>query len=140
MPAVPLDRKLYAAVKRRADEVFSKRTFGASGGAAPSAYKSGWIVKTYKTEGGRYAGGHDAASGLSRWFREKWIDVNRRAGGSYKSCGRRRASSGGKYPLCRPSRRVSAQTPRTLQELSRRQLSRARKTKRAHPDRHASFS
>jgi hypothetical protein len=43
---VPLDEKLYQQVKKMADIIFVK----------PSAYKSGWIVKTYKKQGGEYSG------------------------------------------------------------------------------------
>ena len=35
----PTDKKLYARVKKQADTVYSK----------PSAYKSGYIVKEYKS-------------------------------------------------------------------------------------------
>lgn len=42
-----LDIKLYEKVKKEADKVFSK----------PSAYKSAWIVKTYKDRGGKYKKG-----------------------------------------------------------------------------------
>ena len=43
MPIV-IDKELYDLVKQKADEVYKK----------PSAYKSGYIVKTYKQLGGRY--------------------------------------------------------------------------------------
>jgi len=42
----PKDPSLYEKVKKEADEKYSK----------PSAYKSGWIVKTYKDRGGTYSG------------------------------------------------------------------------------------
>jgi len=132
----PLDKELYAQVKREADQVFQK----------PGAYKSGWIVKSYKARGGRYrasAGRRKGSEGLSRWFREEWVDLNRpRADGSYEPCGRRSAratKSPGPYPLCRPSKRVSRRTPALAGELSRRRLSRAREAKREHPERRVSF-
>jgi len=43
---VPLNQHLYSRIKAEADAAFSK----------PSAYKSGWIVKTYKDRGGTYMG------------------------------------------------------------------------------------
>ena len=94
----PLQSRLYRDVKARADAVYAK----------PSAYKSAWIVKTYKSLGGEYEGRPPSRrSGLRRWFREEWVDLNRPRGrgGSYARCGRRSRASGGAYPLCRPSRR-----------------------------------
>lgn len=41
---IPKDKNLYNKVKAEADKVYGK----------PSAYKSGWIVKTYKERGGEY--------------------------------------------------------------------------------------
>ena len=56
----PLDRDLYDAVVAEA-----KRKFD----VWPSAYASGWVVKTYKARGGRYAGVDKPAPGesLSAW-------------------------------------------------------------------------
>jgi hypothetical protein len=42
---VPTNKSLYNEIKREADSKFDK----------PSAYKSGWIVKTYKARGGEYS-------------------------------------------------------------------------------------
>lgn len=124
----PLQPKLYAQVKRDADTIY----------AVPSAYKSGWIVKTYKSLGGQYAEGGKQHS-LGRWFQEKWVDLNRRRpDGSYPPCGRPSASSG-PYPLCRPSRRVSSKTPATVQELPKKSLKRAQHQKAKAPGRHVRF-
>jgi hypothetical protein len=49
---------------------------------------------------------------LKRWFAEKWVDV--RTG---KPCGRSPGEKRG-TPYCRPSKRVSAQTPKTASELT----------------------
>jgi Family of unknown function (DUF5872) len=127
MPPLPLQRKLYAAVKKQADATFEK----------PSAYKSGWIVKTYKSLGGRYASPDSDVEelGLDRWFREKWVDLNRRrSDGTYDRCGRRRATKEGPYPLCRPSVRVNRATPILASELSAKERRSAlrRKSKRPH--------
>jgi len=85
---------LYEKVKEEADKRYDK----------PSAYKSGWIVKTYKERGGTYAG-TKPKTGLSRWYRERWMDV------------------GGKdYPVYRPTIRVSKDTPLTVQEIDPKNL------------------
>ena len=85
----------------------------------PSAYASGMVVREYKSAmaaSGRPAY-TDAApktgsTGLTRWFAEKWIDI--RTG---RPCGRAH-TPGGYYPTCRPSRRVTADSPVTADEIS----------------------
>ena len=49
---------------------------------------------------------------LKRWFKEKWVDV--RTG---KPCGRRKGEKRG-TPYCRPSKRISSETPKTSGEMS----------------------
>jgi len=49
---------------------------------------------------------------LKRWFKEKWVDV--RTG---KPCGRRKGEKRG-TPYCRPSERVSEETPKTSKEMT----------------------
>lgn len=88
MPIIE-DPKLYEVVKRKADNIYGK----------PSAYKSGWIVKTYKEMGGTYKDDNKPKD-LKRWFKEDWGDI------------------GGKdYPVYRPFKRVSSKTPLTAFEI-----------------------
>jgi len=88
MPII-LDQALYNRVKREADKIYDK----------PSAYKSGWVVRQYKKEGGRYADDNQPKN-LARWFREDWRDI------------------GGKsYPVYRPHKRISKDTPLTASEI-----------------------
>ena len=90
----PLDKKLYEQVKQLANEKYVKS----------SAYKSGWIVKTYKSLGGRYSG-TKTKEGLARWYSEKWTDI------------------GGKnYPVYRPTKRINKNTPLTVREIDQKQL------------------
>ena len=125
MPSsVPLNHALYTVVKAEADRIFLSKT---------SAYKSGWIVKTYKERGGKYATVRDKktpkTTGLTRWFKEKWIDLTRKnKDGTYAECGRDEASISrkGTYPLCRPSIHVNSLSPKTPTELSRKQISNAK--------------
>ena len=49
---------------------------------------------------------------LKRWFKEEWKDV--RTG---KACGRGKCEKRG-TPYCRPSKRVSAKTPKTSSEMT----------------------
>jgi hypothetical protein len=88
MPVID-DIKLYEAVKKYADKVYKK----------PSAYKSGFIVKTYKQLGGTYSEDSEPKK-LKQWFAEKWSDV-----------------ADGEYPVYRPTIKVSPSTPLTVQEI-----------------------
>jgi len=118
----PLDAKLYASVKREADALFLAKT---------SAYKSAWIVREYKKRGGKYDEAPPPPStGLQRWFREKWVNIN--ATNNPKApCGRDSSSNTKQaYPLCRPTVRVTKETPITLQELSPKQIRAAQKQKK----------
>ena len=90
----PLDKELYERVKKEADEKYD----------TPSAYKSGWIVKTYKERGGKYSG-KKTKENLSAWFKEKWSDVG-----------------GLDYPVYRPSKRVNKNTPLTPEEIDQSNL------------------
>lgn len=76
---IPLDKDLYEQVKEEADERYKK----------PSAYKSGWIVKTYKERGGRYKNDNKTKN-LKRWFEEEWKDI-----------------ANLDYPVYRPTRKIS---------------------------------
>jgi hypothetical protein len=89
MPIV-LNQKLYDEVKSEADKKYQK----------PSAYKSGWIVKTYKERGGLY-GDDKKPKNLQRWFKEDWGDIGNKD-----------------YPVYRPFNRVSSKTPLTINEIN----------------------
>lgn len=150
---VPVNTKLYEEVKAQA-----KRKFD----VWPSAYASGWLVKTYKARGGTYRVQHGKKDGessfskksankqsekpLARWYDEKWVDVCRYLEtGKLAPCGRRSESRSDsrsesrsdrqsareeKYPYCRPSVRISENTPKTLDEISRVELERRCRVKR----------
>ena len=101
--AIPIHQALYQKVKAEADAKFLAPT---------SAYKSAWIVREYKKRGGLYV--VDGPSGLTRWCDEKWVDLNR----PNKPCGRNIATTIGTYPLCRPSVKVTVQTPKLASEIA----------------------
>jgi len=83
----------------------------------PSAYASGQLVRMYKQKGGKYR--CLKFGSLDRWFKERWVDVC-----TGKVCGRKKVGDKRKYPYCRPSRRISKQTPRTSKELSKAEIKR----------------
>lgn len=124
----PVHPELYASVKAAADAKFLAPT---------SIYKSAWIVAEYKRRGGTYRKDDDggtyrkddgggSSKGLTRWFREAWVDLERpikdargRVVG-HAPCGRAKATVEGTYPLCRPSKRVSEATPLTVTEIGKK--------------------
>lgn len=61
----PTNKKLYATVTAEAKKRYK---------VFPSAYASQWIVKEYKSRGGKYSGKKNDNTGLSRWRKEKWTD------------------------------------------------------------------
>jgi hypothetical protein len=100
MPTI-LDQDLYDRVKAYADTVYSK----------PSAYKSGFIVKTYKQLGGKYSEDSKPKK-LKQWYAERWQDI------------------GGKdYPVYRPTVRVNKSTPLTVAEIDPKNLKKQIETK-----------
>ena len=64
-----------------------------------------------------------AKGGLSRWFEENWIDVK-----TGKPCGRSKGENRG-YPACRPSKRVSSKTPKTVGEMTKSEKERFKREK-----------
>lgn len=105
----PVDKKLWHRAKKMADKVYDK----------PSAYKSGYIVKKYKESGGKFlnARSRGASAGLTRWFKEKWVNQHGTVGYKHKD------------DVYRPSKRVTRETPRTWAELTKKQIERAKRTK-----------
>ncbi len=65
-----------------------------------------------------------AASNLDRWFDEQWVDIK-----SGKDCGRQKGEKRAGYPACRPSKRVSSKTPKTLGEMSGAEKARFKREK-----------
>ena len=63
------------------------------------------------------------SGGLTRWFKENWVDLSRpKKGGGYEPCGRGDASKG-KYPKCVPASRAASMS----QEQIRSAISRKRR-------------
>ena len=77
----------------------------------PSARASQAIAKCRKASGN--VNKSEKGSSLKRWEKEKWQDTK-----TGKACG-----AGGKNEYCRPTSRVSSQTPKTKSEISPSKLS-----------------
>lgn len=105
----PTNEKLWARVKREADNIYKKH----------SAYKSGWMVKRYKELGGKFrrAPNKPDARPLARWFAEDWRNQHGTTGYEHKN------------DVYRPTRRVTRKTPKTHRELSARRIRRVAREK-----------
>jgi len=67
---------------------------------------------------------------LSRWFKEKWVDVSRKdKSGKHPECGADDSDKEG-YPKCRPSKKVNTKTPRTSGSYSKKQKKSMTQSKR----------
>jgi hypothetical protein len=89
MPSIIDNPELYEKAKRIVYQQYPKH----------SAYRSGQLVKKYKELGGTYSGKKDN-TGLTNWFKEDWKDIG-----------------GLEYPVYRPTKRVSKDTPLTPHQI-----------------------
>ena len=64
-----------------------------------------------------------SSGGLTRWFKENWVDVK-----TGKPCGRQKGEKRG-CPACRPSKRVSSKTPKTVGEMTASEKARFKREK-----------
>lgn len=127
--AKPIDIKLYNYVKKLADKKFQSKT---------GIYKSSWIVREYKKRGGKYSSNKKSRKliGLRRWYKEKWVDLNRPIKSNdkiigYEECGRTSEEMNKvDYPLCRPTLRITKETPKTYTEISEKSIKKAKKEKK----------
>jgi len=99
-----LNPKLYEKAKKLADEKYKRH----------SAYKSMFIVKTYKDMGGKYGSRKPSKGSTTRWNEEEWIQVLPFLKNNKKiACG----EDNKKNKVCRPLKRVDKNTPITIIEL-----------------------
>ena len=129
MTNVPNDKKLYNQIKNKAKKKFK---------VWPSVYASSWLVREYKKNGGTYKTLKSRKprsrtlksrkprsrnlSGLSRWYKEKWINVCKLP--KKVPCGRSKILKSWKknYPYCRPSVKVNSSTPKLSSELTKKEI------------------
>ena len=67
---------------------------------------------------------------LRRWFKEKWVDVSRKVKGKHPECGRDKATNKS-YPKCRPSKKISKDTPKLASSFSKEEKKKISKKKRS---------
>jgi hypothetical protein len=110
----PSDMKLYEKVAKSIKKKYKTH----------SAYRSGLLVKEYKKQykekyGNKspYKGKKKTNAPLSRWFKEEWKS----------DTGKTKYTS--KSSVYRPTKRISKKTPATFKELSKKEISTAKKEK-----------
>ena len=64
-----------------------------------------------------------SSGGLTRWFKENWVDIK-----TGKPCGRKKGEKR-EYPACRPKKRVSSKTPKTVGEMSKSEKTKFKREK-----------
>jgi hypothetical protein len=107
----PIQKELYAKAKAIINQKYGTNT---------SAYRSMALVKKYKSMGGKYRDDGGSRK-TTRWRKEEWVDLNQpKEGGGYEKCGH--PNEGGKYPLCRPSKTVSSETPKKYQDIPKSRI------------------
>ena len=115
MKSVPKDQKLYQLLKSK---LYKENPIH-------SAYRSGVLVQRYKKAfkfkyprlKDPYTGQTSKVQGLSRWFKEDWKSDTGKY--SYTS----------KSSVYRPTKRITKKTPKTFSELSKKQLTSAKRKK-----------
>lgn len=65
--------------------------------------------------------------GLTRWFKERWVDISRpKKKGRYQPCGRKSArGKAGGYPKCVPARVARGMTKAQIRSAVRRKRAKA---------------
>ena len=64
-----------------------------------------------------------SSGGLTRWFKENWVDIK-----TGKPCGRKKGEKR-EYPACRPKKRVSSKTPKTVGEMTKSEKTKFKREK-----------
>ncbi len=122
----PANKEIYAKAKAAINQTYGTKT---------SAYRSMALIKKYKSMGGTYRD-DGGSKKTTRWRKEKWVDLNQpKEGGGYHVCGHKntqnnkylqngvvKASRKPAYPLCRPSKTVSSETPKKYQDISQSRI------------------
>jgi hypothetical protein len=115
-----MNKTLYLKIKKEIKKDIKNRRWG--------AYDSGRLVKEYKKAGGKYSG-IKKSNPLSRWYEEKWVNACKWP--QIVPCGRKDMNS--KIAYCRPSIRINKNTPRTVEELTKKQISERCRIKQQNP-------
>ena len=117
MANVPVNKALYSRVKAEAKRKFKVYPSAMLTDGLYESTKSVVALTEWRKNVARSSGG------LTRWFKENWVDVK-----TGKPCGRQKGEKRG-YPACRPKKRVSSKTPKTVGEMTAAEKARFKREK-----------
>lgn len=104
IPNDVMDIELYKKARKKTEKVF---------GSTTSAYRSMYLVKTYKAMGGRYKSSKKTKN-TTKWLKERWIIVQDYINkGKIVNCGEYKKDR----HACRPLIRIDNKTPITIKEV-----------------------
>ena len=121
VPENVVDKKLYLTIKQKIKSGIKNRRWG--------AYDSGRLVQDYKKAGGKYRDTKKNVSPLDRWYKEKWVDACKWS--KKVPCGRSDMKNSIAY--CRPLVKVSKNTPKTVQKITKEQIAARCRFKKNYP-------
>lgn len=119
-PVNVINKKLYEKVKEQIKSDIKGRRWG--------AYDSGRLVQMYKKLGGKYSG-TKAETPLQRWYQEKWVNACKWP--NVVPCGRSDMTN--KMAYCRPSIKVTKDTPKTVQSFTKEEINKRCTVKQTNP-------
>lgn len=108
-PTNVINKTLYERVKKQIKSTIKGRRWG--------AYDSGRLVQMYKQLGGKYSGTKKETP-LQRWYKERWVNACKWP--QVVPCGKSDRTN--KMTYCRPSIKVTKDTPTTVQNLTQAQI------------------
>lgn len=88
------------------------------------------LVKQFDEQVNLFETGVITKEDLDVWVKEKWVDVSRKVDGKHPPCGRKDADKG-KYPKCRPKKKVNKKTPKTASSYSKKEKKSMTRQKRS---------
>jgi len=107
-----LNKELYEKVFKEVNKKFKGR---------PSLYRSASAVKIYKERGGKVQESK-SSGGISRWFKEKWVNLTPFAEGLAKKtdfpCGKKHPKQKGES-VCRPAKESIKYTKEQIKKAVR---------------------
>ncbi len=101
IPSNVVNPALYRQARKIADKTYKRA----------GAYKNMFLVRKYKELGGTYKG--QKTNKLKNWREEKWVSVEDFLNGNKIECGDSNIGNN----ACRPTIRINANTPITIQEV-----------------------
>jgi hypothetical protein len=142
IPENVVDKELYAKIKQEIHRDLKEKN------TRWGIYASSRLVKTYKKQGGTYTNDKNQKTtvkkkntsgpiGLDRWFKEIWINIcESQPPQKIVKCGRskiEKEKNNNTYPVCRPYKRITPETPKTYQEMDKTEIDKICKQKRRVP-------